>query len=542
MSAVYKGLYTGIYTDPPAAANAVAGDLLLLTVRGMPRFSTPSPPPGWQVCGYENDQGAYMNYVCWKIAVDNELALLIQNAPNTMTWALMVYEGATPPYIEYQPPHGRIIAPIQPGVYYQIYPLKAVGTGTLVWINMTDGPGYWGGAPAGYTMRVNYNPQTPTTAQSSINTFEKYMTNGQVPDDYTRARSLVNGTGLWHTAVFIHGDNPPNQSIPQYPAGNVSLDRSVPNRFGWNFSDPDVGETQSAFDWRARLTGAAVWDKTASGNTPNVYYDAPSGTFVEGNYEWQVRPYDNFGRPAPWSPSAFFVAGTVPPGPTIVDPINGSAMGASSGSLRWTFPTQKAFRVRKVADLNGSPDLNNILYDSQIIVDANLRSMTLTFPVNGRAEHLQVQVQDVNGLWSPWSSVRVTVSYTRPADPTTVLTSDSAQARMLIDITNPAPTGTQPRVTSWDVKRRMIGSTAFEYVAQTTSGNVIDWTLAAGIEYEYQVVLYGDNDTSNETAWISTATNLSPLPDPTNGVTPPTPNGGSVALYDVGLYDVNTYG
>lgn len=293
---------------------------------------------------------------------------------------------------------------------------------------------------------------------------------------------------------------PPNAPGSLSPAGAVSIDRAVTQRFSWAFSDPNPGDTQSKFDLQYRI-GTGAWT-TVTQTTPNNFYDFPPGTFVAGSYEWQVRTYDGLGAVGPWSSSAFFTAADVPGVPTITSPVNGGTVGTSNANLTWSTPSQTAYQVRKVADSAGAPDTATVYYDSGTVTDSTARTAALAFPVNSRFEHLQLRVL-ANGLWSSWASVRVMVSYTPPATPTLVLTPSDATAQIFVAITHPTPTGTQPVVSFSDVHRREVGAATDIRIATGVASSYTDRTPASGVAYEYQVVAHGANNVDALSAWTT---------------------------------------
>ena len=232
--------------------------------------------------------------------------------------------------------------------------------------------------------------------------------------------------------LVLPTNNAPNAPTPTYPVSNVSLDRNVTQRFSWTFSDPDAGDTQSKYDIRYRPVGVTTWTGPFTGTTAFAFHDSGAGTFTDGQWEWQVRTYDSVGSPSPFSASGFFTAATVPAGPTITAPTNGSTLSSAAATLVWSSPTQDAYQVRKVADNAGVADTATTYFDTGTVESSIVRSHALTFPANTRYEHLQVRVR-TTGLWSAWASTRVLVSYTPPTTPS--LTVIPVAATGSIDVT-----------------------------------------------------------------------------------------------------------
>jgi hypothetical protein len=290
----------------------------------------------------------------------------------------------------------------------------------------------------------------------------------------------------------------PNAPGALSPAGGAIIDRTIAQRFSWTFSDPDAGDTQSKYDLQYRLVGAGSWT-TVTATTPNAFSDFAASALTAGDYEWQARNYDAQGLVSPWSSSAFFTAATPPGAPTITAPLSGGTVGNDPSLVSWSAPTQASYQLRKLADLAGSPDTGTIYYDSGEVVDAAARSQSLPFPVNNRWEHVQVRIK-AGGLWSPWSSVRVDVSYTPPGTPTLVVTPSDAAASIDVAIANVDP----PAVTN-DLYRRVAGDGTGIRIATglALNSHYQDRTVASGVDYEYSARAVAANGTSATGDWTS---------------------------------------
>jgi len=249
------------------------------------------------------------------------------------------------------------------------------------------------------------------------------------------------------TVALREPNHAPNAPTPNSPATGTTVDLGATNRFGFTPSDPDAGDSQSAFDLQYRL-GTGAWT-TVSQTTPNSFWDATGGTFTAGSYEWQVRTYDALGLVGPWSASSFFTAASTPGVPSITAPTSGSTISASSATVTWSTSDQTDYQVRKMDDVAGVAG-TTVYYDSGDVVDSITRSVSVAFPINNRWEHIQVRVKAA-GLWSAWADCRVYVSYTPPMVPSVVAYPDSATASIAVVVTNPVPTGGEPVVSYNDI-------------------------------------------------------------------------------------------
>lgn len=299
----------------------------------------------------------------------------------------------------------------------------------------------------------------------------------------------------------------PNAPTLTGPASGATIDRTITQRFTWTFSDPDTGDSQSAFDVRYRAVGASTWI-TVSGTTTNQYLDFASGTFAAGSYEWQVRTYDSQGAPSSWSASSFFTAATPPAAVTITAPTSGGTISAGTFDVTWSAPSQTDYQVRVVKDTAGSADTSTIYSDTNDVVDATSRVRTMPFPNNGIYVHVQVRIK-AGGLWSSWTDVRVLVSYTPPATPTLAITTAQLNGRdagFLITPTHPTPSGGQPAVVSIDIYRRKVadGGSGQRYATGLApSSPWADYRVAAATPYAWLVRAFAANGTYTDSAWTA---------------------------------------
>lgn len=285
----------------------------------------------------------------------------------------------------------------------------------------------------------------------------------------------------------------PNAPVDLDPAG-AAIDRTTTVRFAWTFSDPDVGDTQSRYRLEARIQGTETWTYDATVDTPTAHHDVPAGTFTEGAWEWRVRTWDAAGVEGPPSDLAAFDAVTPPPAPTIVAPAVGETISVETYLVEWSTPAQDAYEIRRVADNAGTPDTSTVLWTSGTVTSTTARTRPVAFPDNGVTEHVQVR-RFAAGLWSPWSTARVTVSYTPPPAPTVTVTAVPGQGRVEVAWTHPDPAVGQPAVIGAYVLRSRNGG---PWVVLSTVGGTpyLDRTVGARDAVAYRVVAIGDNGTT----------------------------------------------
>lgn len=382
-----------------------------------------------------------------------------------------------------------------PGSYTVYFSQLINPAGTVVWQGQTA-----------------YAPVLRLRAQGS--TIAAYVNGTQVATatDADQASRLRTRHGLYSSASqvgqfeFINLDTlntAPNAPVITAPANNSVVDRTSAVTLAWSFNDPDPGDTQSKYDLQFRKVGSSTWTP-ATRETPTTSHSLAANTLDDGaQYEWQVRTYDSQGVVGPWSSTSYFRAGTPPPPPTWVAPINGGQIPTEQFIARWSSASQVAYELQVYADASGSPDLAAGPLFTTGTVTSNAREQQLTFSTNNVTRHLRLRIQ-AGGLWSQWSTARATVSYTPP--PTTVVNTlpDDERGCIIVDLRTPAPTGTQPAVLFCDVYRK-VDTAAEERVATRLDddGRWIDWTPTSGAVHRYRAVAFGANgvtSTSEPTA------------------------------------------
>lgn len=346
----------------------------------------------------------------------------------------------------------------------------------------------------GDTTALNLSLQHKILTGSGTQTFNAIATNDHAGSPAPTYQSV--GVAV----VALRASNvAPNAPTLTSMVGGVTINRANTNRATWVFSDPNAGDSQSAYDLRYRLVGAGSWTNV-HGAVPNQFYDFTAGALAAGDYEWQVSTTDSLGVQGPYSPSEFFTAGDAPAGPTITSPTNGSTVDASDG-VTWSTANQDVYQVRRVADVAGAPDTGTIYYDSGEVTSTEARSAGLSFPVNGRAEHVQVRVKYA-GLWSPWSTVAVDVSYTPPPVPLVVISSDPSTASLLFTITNPAPAGGDPAAAYNDIYVDDGTGEERKATLQPTNTPWRYWTPVSGRDYanSVRVIAVAANGTTSSSS------------------------------------------
>lgn len=285
----------------------------------------------------------------------------------------------------------------------------------------------------------------------------------------------------WATqTIALYATNTaPNAPILLSPGDASLVDRNVSQRFDWDFSDPDAGDSQSAYNFRYRAVGAATWTETGWQASTQTYHDVSGGTFADGtDYEWQAATKDAQGVEGPFSASWFFTAGTAPTPPTITAPTNGGTF-LQTQTVAWSTPDQGAYQIRVM-------DGTTVVSDTGTVTSSTARSASVEFPTNGVTRTIQLRVSD-GGLWSQWAEVTGTVSWLAPPAPTFTLAADDASGSLGISISNPAPSGSEPAASYNDV---FVDDGAGEFRMATNvapNGSVTYWLPKSGRDYASNV-------------------------------------------------------
>lgn len=305
--------------------------------------------------------------------------------------------------------------------------------------------------------------------------------------------------------ITIDWNSKPNDPAIKGPKNNAVLVRTQSQRFSWEFSDNDVGDSQSAYQLRYRVVAVTAnpWTTLAATDSVNSHHDFAGGFFTNGDYEWQVRTADAQGLWSDYSASAFYTIADPPNGPTITEPINGGVIGSNSEVVRWSSSEQESYQIRRA-----SPDLLTIHYDSGEVLSGTIREHSLDFPTNNQDESIQVRVKRQT-LWSEWSTVNVTVSYTPPAVPVLTVTPENDRGRNLVEVTNPTPGTGEPSVIHNILQRRLAGAVDWLDIGVLgANGSYYDHHIGSDIMYEYRVVAQGSNSTSSSSAVVTATLRL----------------------------------
>lgn len=267
--------------------------------------------------------------------------------------------------------------------------------------------------------------------------------------------------------------------------------------FSWTFSDPNPGDTQSAYELEIYDTSDNSLDhdtgKVVSGtSSANV----TGGTLTNGkSYQWRVRTWDAADAEGAWSSFGTFstaAGGTV----TITDPAmdNPADVITDSYTVEWSFSaaggaTQSERRVKVVATAAGTT-----------LLDTGFQATTdNTYQVTGMLSDVEYRVEvtvvDTSAVTSNTGTRLITPSYGSPEAPE--FAAVVGPNYIEININNPEPGGDRPQVSSNLIQRRTADGVADEISSESgewrtiatvgINGTFIDYTVSSGLAYEYRI-------------------------------------------------------
>jgi hypothetical protein len=287
----------------------------------------------------------------------------------------------------------------------------------------------------------------------------------------------------------------------------TNFDATESADFTWTFSDPDSGDSQSAYQLLIKRSsdGVIVVDtgKVASTTAKHTLAGATLTNNVQ--YQWQVRTWDKSDAVSPYSNLASFYT-SAKPTVSITDPAtDGTTVSTSSLTVQWSFSDpesegQSAYQVK----LTDSADV--ILWDSGKTSSISARSKTIEYTLANTTDYkVKVMVWDAKDVKSVEVVRTFKTSFTPPAKPTVTITDQSTYGYLNIAVSNPAPAVGEPNVTSNDIYRRKQGETAWVRIVRgiPANGYYRDYAAASDVTYEYKARAVGDNDITTDSEYAA---------------------------------------
>ena len=270
--------------------------------------------------------------------------------------------------------------------------------------------------------------------------------------------SLVDYIGFTDNAgtYALVGDNtqfnvPPNAPTLTAPANGAIADLAAGTvAFTWTFSDPNPGDTQSAWAMRIKQSGGAYQYVNASNNTLQstivwnagsaASYTPPAAMLLDGGqvYNWSVATQDNHSAQGPFATDNT-VTGSIKPSVSVTAP--SSTTTIAQPNVSWSFTpgvggnAQASYRVVIESGAYGSvPGSGTSVFDSGVVSDANARSRQAPALSNNVTYRAFVQCVESNSNTSSWAFSTFTEAFDFPAAPVVSLAYDAAYNRTLVGI------------------------------------------------------------------------------------------------------------
>lgn len=266
----------------------------------------------------------------------------------------------------------------------------------------------------------------------------------------------------------------------------VNYDATTGAIFDWTFNDLNVGDTQTAYeveiDNADTLANVVDTGKVVSSTSER---NVTGGTLSNGvNYRWRVRTWDTSDAVGAWSQYDFFstaAGGSL----TITSPATDNApLILDEVTVTWSVAgmTQAKYRVRVVNNIT-SVEISN----TGVIV-STATSHLVTGLASDVEHRIEVTAYTSGDVPSNTATRLVTPNYNEPEIPLVTVTAQDALGHILVDVTNPTPTGDRPEATSNNILRRRLGDSNWVTVASVAyNGDYQDWHTGSGITYEYKV-------------------------------------------------------
>lgn len=318
------------------------------------------------------------------------------------------------------------------------------------------------------------------------------------------------------TAVPNVAPNAPAWLTPV--ADGLAADVAAALPLSWLFSDPANSlQGQQSYAVRRQIgvgsyeywnATTGLWGGSETQNvsaTQSVSIPSGWGAGTDANHKYAVKTWDDgTGNLA----SAYSAERTVVPSakvnPTITTPADGGTVVSASTSVTWTVAEQSAYLVQL---LNAS--------DVEQYTTGWVFSSATTVPIpveltNGATYKARVTTRNLEGLDSTADVNTFDVDYEPPPAPTVVLSLIAGAIRLTV--TNPAPTGLQPDFLHNDIYVRVASDSDIpdDYrgedgirIATLLTEDIVfeDYAAASGVDYEYRIRAFGENQTYADSAW-----------------------------------------
>lgn len=379
-----------------------------------------------------------------------------------------------------------------------------------------DGGATWS-AMQKITTGNTYNQQFPSISYDLNNKIYVHF-QGRASGSYDQIRRITNTSGTWSAVTDLTSNTTAHN---QYPAAMekevgsmlgfiwqdnqavaVQFDKLVFNQppnapslktrsnfdaadqamVEWTYSDPDSGDTQSAYQLQSvRVSDSVVVVDTGKVASTTSSHTLAGATLTNPNqYQWRVKTWDSAGAEGPYSAYESFYT-SAKPSASITNPAtDGDTVSESRLTAQWSFSDpesegQSAYQV-KLTDAT-----NTVLWDSGKTSSTSARSKTIDYDLANSTDYkVKVTVWDAKDVQSIEVVRTFTVSFTPPATPTITTSKDAARGSLATGIDNGAwPVNTSAAAFTGTGTGTMTGPTSTNGVTDTHNWEAICVATAA---------------------------------------------------------------
>lgn len=320
---------------------------------------------------------------------------------------------------------------------------------------------------AQFRLRKKNDGNIQTTDISGETAFHVISANSLESDVYEWQVSVTTDDGRtatteWQEFTTVDGISSAKVIRPNL----ITLDGSVDNRFEWEHII-STGSAPRGFEIQYR-EGSSEWETLIDQkDTEQTYYDVPANTLPAGNLEWRVRTYNSNLSAGNWSDIASVIVRSAPPAPIIT--------GVSS-SPRPLISWQAEGQVRAEIQISGK---------TNAVLSAAKEYQWTDFLPDGVIV-VQVRVQNLLGLWSPWAST--TASIQNSPSGKIALSADVNNFAVLLSVSSQYPQNyiyRDGKLIGKAVKREE-SETSFFYVDYTALGSHTYYAMGVDEQSNYK--------------------------------------------------------
>ena len=287
------------------------------------------------------------------------------------------------------------------------------------------------------------------------------------------------------------------------PADNSYNDIASALVLDWTFTDPDGGDTQSAYALSKSVDGGALsyWNAGTSAwvgaevENPTATTSVTLASWASDgeSIEYKVKTLDAAGAAGPYG-SGLTVNAAAADVPVIDAPATSATITGSSADVSWTVAAQTAYQVRVLSSVDAE------LYSTGKVAGA-VTEVTLGYVFTDGQTGLKIELTTYNSfdIAAVDTNTGISVSFTPPAVPSLVITANTA-GYISVAIADPTPTGSQPTVDTHDIFVRVAagGRQSGERTVNddgiriatgvVTNGTYLDYAAATGTDFEYRTL------------------------------------------------------